>query len=63
VVLSSRCLLQVVEGAVDRLGECAMEEGILDVELAHEPTPRDGQSQHSSDGGKLDDMAAGLVVV
>jgi hypothetical protein len=26
---------------VDGLGECAIEEGILDIELVHGPTPRD----------------------
>jgi hypothetical protein len=33
--------------AVDGLGDCAMEEGVLDVELVHGPTPGDSQSQHS----------------
>jgi hypothetical protein len=49
--------------AVDGLGECAMEEGVLDVELVHEPNLGDSQSQHSPDGGRLDDGAEGLVVV
>jgi hypothetical protein len=49
--------------AVDGLGECAVEEGILDVELVHGPTPRNSQSQHGPDGGRLDDEAEGLVVV
>jgi hypothetical protein len=49
--------------AVDYLGECAMEEGILHVELVHEPTPGDSQSQHSLDGGRLYDEAKGLIVV
>jgi hypothetical protein len=40
-----------------------MEEGILDVELVHRPTPRDGQGQHSLDGVRLDDEAEGLIVV
>jgi hypothetical protein len=48
---------------VDGLGECAMEEGVLDVELVHGPTPGDSQSQHSPDSGRLDDGAKGLVVV
>jgi hypothetical protein len=47
--------------AVDDLGKCAMEEGIFDVELEHRPIPGDCQSQHSSDGGRLDD-AEGLIV-
>jgi hypothetical protein len=49
--------------AVDGLGECAIEEGILDIELVHGPTPGDRQSQHSPDGGTLDDGAEGLIVV
>jgi hypothetical protein len=49
--------------AVDSLGECAIEEGVLDVELVHGPTPRDSQSQHSTDSGRLDDGAESLVVV
>jgi hypothetical protein len=49
--------------AVDHLEECAVEEGILDIELVHEPTPGDSQSQHNLDGGKLDDGAEGLIVV
>jgi hypothetical protein len=49
--------------AVDSLGECDMEEGILDVELVHGPTRGDRQSQHSPNGGRLDDGAEGIVVV
>jgi hypothetical protein len=49
--------------AVDGLGEGVMEEDVLDVELVHGPTPGDNQSQHSLDGGRLDDGAEGLVVV
>jgi hypothetical protein len=49
--------------AVDRLGECAVEEGVLDVELVHGPTLGDSQNQHSSDGGRLDDWAEGLIIV
>jgi hypothetical protein len=48
--------------AVDGLGECAVEEGILDVELVHGLTPGDSQSQHGPDGGRLDDGVEGLVV-
>jgi hypothetical protein len=40
-----------------------VEEGVLDVELVHGPTPGDSQSQHSLDGGRLDDGAEGLVTV
>jgi hypothetical protein len=40
-----------------------VEEDILDVELVHGPTHRDGQSQQSSDGGGLDDRVEGLIVV
>jgi hypothetical protein len=49
--------------AVDGLGECVVEEGVLDVKLVHGPTPGDSQSQHSPDGSRLDDGAEGLVVV
>jgi hypothetical protein len=49
--------------AVDGIRECAMEEGILNVELVHGPTPKDSQSQHSPDGGRLDDGVEGLIVV
>jgi hypothetical protein len=49
--------------AVDGLGECAMEEGVLDIELVHGPTPGDSQSQHSLDGGRLDNGAEGLIIV
>jgi hypothetical protein len=48
---------------IDDLGECAMEEGILDIELVHGPTPGDSQSRHSLDDGKLDDGAEGLIIV
>jgi hypothetical protein len=40
-----------------------VEEGVLDVELVHGPTPRDSQSQHSPDGDRLDDRAEGLIVI
>jgi hypothetical protein len=40
-----------------------VEESVFDVELVHGPTPRDNQSQHSVDGGRLDDGAEGLIVV
>jgi hypothetical protein len=72
VVPHSRLLLQAIEGLVepthqlrvlDGLRECAMEEGVLDDELVHGRTPGDSQSQHSPDGGRLDDRAEGLVVV
>jgi hypothetical protein len=49
--------------AVDHLRECAVEEGILDVELVDGPTSGDSQSQHSPDGGRLDDGAEGLIIV
>jgi hypothetical protein len=49
--------------AVDGLGECAVEEGVLDVKLVHGPSPRDSQSQHSPNGGRLDDGVEGLVIV
>jgi hypothetical protein len=52
-------MLRVVDG----LEECVVEEGVVDAELVHGPTPGDSQSQHSPDGGSLDDGAEGLVVV
>jgi hypothetical protein len=59
------CRVNEVGGlrAVDSLRECAMEEGVLDVDLGHGPTPGDSQSQHSPDGGRLDDGVKGLIVV
>jgi hypothetical protein len=44
------------------VSEGAVEEGVLNVELVHGPTPRDSQSQHSLDGGRFDG-AEGLIVV
>jgi hypothetical protein len=49
--------------AIYSLRECAVEEGVLDVELVHGPTLGDSQSQHNPDGGRLDDGAEGLIVV
>jgi hypothetical protein len=59
------CRVNEADGprAVYGLRECAVEEVILDVELVHGPTPGHSQSQHSPYGGRLDDMAKGLVVV
>jgi hypothetical protein len=48
---------------VDCLRECAVEEGVLDDELVHEPTLGDSQSQHSPDGGRLDYGVEGVIVV
>jgi hypothetical protein len=48
--------------AVDDLGECAMEEDVLNVELVHGPIPGDSQSQHSPNSGRLDDGAEGLII-
>jgi hypothetical protein len=45
------------------VSKSAVEEGVLDVELVHRSTLEDSQSQHSPDGGRLDDGAEGLVVV
>jgi hypothetical protein len=45
------------------LGECAMEECVLDVELVDGPTPGDSQSQHSPNGGRLDNGAEDLIIV
>jgi hypothetical protein len=49
--------------AVDYLEECAVKEGVLDVELVHGPAPGDSQGQHSLDGSRLDDGAEGLVIL
>jgi hypothetical protein len=49
--------------AVDDLGDCAVEEGVLDVKLVQGPTPGDSQCQHSPNGGRLDDGAEGFVIV
>jgi hypothetical protein len=50
-------------GAIDCLDERVMEEGVLDVEPMHGSTPGDDQSQHSSDGDRLDGGAEGLIIV
>jgi hypothetical protein len=59
------CGVNEVDGlrAVYGLRECTVEEGVLGIELVHGSTPEDSQSQHSPDGGRLDDRAEGLVVV
>jgi hypothetical protein len=40
-----------------------MEECVLDIELVHMPTSEDNQSQHSLNGGMLNDGAKGLIIV
>jgi hypothetical protein len=40
-----------------------VEEDILDVELMDRPVPGEGEGVDGSNGGELDDGAAGLVVV
>jgi hypothetical protein len=40
-----------------------MEEDVPHIELVHGPTPGDGQSQHSQNGGRHVDGAKGLIVV
>jgi hypothetical protein len=50
-------------GAVDRLCQGAMEEGVCHVELVNRPVHGQGQSQNSPDGGRLDHRTEGLVVV
>jgi hypothetical protein len=50
-------------GAVDRLRQGAMEEGIPHVELVDRPVPGQCQGQNSPDGGRLDHRTEGLVVV
>jgi hypothetical protein len=48
---------------VDRLGEGVVEEGVLDIELVHKPTPEEGQSQHDAIGGGLNDGVESLIIV
>jgi hypothetical protein len=50
-------------GVVDRFGEGAMDEGVLDVELIHRLAPVDGQSQHNSNDSGLYDRVESLIVV
>jgi hypothetical protein len=50
-------------GAVDRLRQGAVEEGVCHVELVDRPVPGQCQSQNSPDGGRLDHRTEGLVVV
>jgi hypothetical protein len=40
-----------------------VKEGVLDIELVHEPTLGESQSQHSPDGSKPGDKAKGFIVV
>jgi hypothetical protein len=40
-----------------------VEEGILDIELMDRPVPREGEGEDGANGGELDDVAEGLVVV
>jgi hypothetical protein len=49
--------------AINYLGECDMEEGVLDVKLVHSPTRGDIQSRHNLDGDRLDDRVEGLIIV
>jgi hypothetical protein len=49
--------------AINYLGECDMEEGVLDIELVHSPTRGDIQSRHNLDGDRLDDRVEGLIIV
>ena len=48
---------------VDDLGEFAVEEGVLDVELASAPVKGDGDGEDDADRGRFDDRAEGLVEV
>jgi hypothetical protein len=50
-------------GAVDRLRQGAVEEGVRDVELVDRPVPGHRQGQNSPDGGRLDHRTEGLVEV
>jgi hypothetical protein len=49
--------------AINYLGDCDMEEGVLDVELVHSPTRGGIQSRHNLDGDRLDDRVEGLIIV
>jgi hypothetical protein len=49
--------------AVDGLGEGAVQEGVLDVELVNWPGASEGQREHRADGGRLHNRAEGLIVV
>jgi hypothetical protein len=49
--------------AVDGLGEGAVQEGVLDVELVNWPGASKGQREHRADGGRLHNRAEGLIVV
>jgi hypothetical protein len=40
-----------------------MEEGILDVELMDHLVPGEGEGEDDTNGGELDDVAEGLIVV
>jgi hypothetical protein len=48
---------------VDRLGEGAVEQDVLDIQLVHRLAPEEGQSQHGANGGGLHDEAESLIVV
>jgi hypothetical protein len=50
-------------GAVERLGEGVVEEGVIDVEMVHRPASRDSQSQHCVDGGRLHHRTESFIVV
>jgi hypothetical protein len=50
-------------GAVDRLRQGAVEEGVRHIELVDRPVPGQCQSQNSPNGGRLDHQTEGLVVV
>lgn len=49
--------------AVHCLGQSAMMEAILDVQLVDRPIPREGKGEDGPNGGSLDDRTEGIVVV
>ena len=49
--------------AEDRLGEVAVQEGVLDVQLVDRPVGGDGEGEHDTDGGRLDDGRERLAKV
>ena len=48
---------------VDRLVDEAMEEGVIDIELVHRPSPICCEREDSADGGEFDDGALGFSIV
>jgi hypothetical protein len=49
--------------AIDGLVDCAVQEGVLDVELVNWPGASKGQREHRADSGRLHNRVEGLIVV